>query len=308
MNGGDALVATLLAHGVDTGFCVPGESYLAVLEALRRERARFRLLTCRHEAGAAFAAEAYGKLTRGPGIAFVTRGPGATNAAIGVHTAAQDSTPMVLFVGQVGITNIDGENRGSHVVANEQYPLRTEGQADFARFSEGEYARRHAAVRREMAARGLDALIVWGESSGWGELSGARVGMANARYLSNFADQLREYVFFPRDGDPVLFTFSRSHSMCARDISVIPIEYTRADIALSVAERIKERGWQAGRIGLAGATTIFGQSLPADQYERFREELPDAELVVATDLLETVRARKSDEEINWIARATDFTD
>lgn len=187
-------------------------------------------------------------------------------------------------------------------------PLRTEGQADFARFSQGEYARRHAAVRREMAARGLDALVVWGESSGWGELSGARVGMANARYLSNFADQLREYVFFPRDGDPVLFTFSRSHSMCARDISVIPIEYTRADIALSVAERIKERGWQAGRIGLAGATTIFGQSLPADQYERFRDELPDAELVVATDLLEAVRARKSDEEIHWIARATDFTD
>ncbi len=101
MNGGDALVATLVAHGVDTGFCVPGESYLAVLEALRRERARFRLLTCRHEAGAAFAAEAYGKLTRSPGVAFVTRGPGATNAAIGVHTAAQDSTPMLLFIGHV---------------------------------------------------------------------------------------------------------------------------------------------------------------------------------------------------------------
>ena len=101
MNGGDALVATLLAHGVDTAFCVPGESYLAVLEALRRERDRLRLITNRHEAGASFAAEAYGKLTRTPGIAFVTRGPGATNAAIGVHTAAQDSTPMVLFIGQV---------------------------------------------------------------------------------------------------------------------------------------------------------------------------------------------------------------
>ena len=101
MNGGDALVATLLAHGVDTAFCVPGESYLAVLEALRRERGRLRLITNRHEAGAAFAADAYGKLTGTPGIVFVTRGPGATNAAIGVHTAAQDSTPMVLFVGQV---------------------------------------------------------------------------------------------------------------------------------------------------------------------------------------------------------------
>ncbi len=101
MNGGDALVATLLAHGCDTGFCVPGESYLAILTALRRERARFRLITNRHEAGVSFAAEAYAKLTTKPGIAFVTRGPGATNAAIGVHTADQDSSPLVLFIGQV---------------------------------------------------------------------------------------------------------------------------------------------------------------------------------------------------------------
>ena len=101
MNGGDALVATLLAHGIETAFCVPGESYLAVLEALRRERDRIRLITNRHEGGASFAAEGYGKLTRTPGVVFVTRGPGATNAAIGVHTAAQDSTPLVLFIGQV---------------------------------------------------------------------------------------------------------------------------------------------------------------------------------------------------------------
>ncbi|MEE2981542.1 MAG: thiamine pyrophosphate-binding protein, partial [Pseudomonadota bacterium] len=101
MNGGDALVATLLSHGVRAGFAVPGESYLAVLEALRREQDNFRLITCRHEAGASFAAEAYGKLTRNPGAAFVTRGPGATNASIGVHTAAQDSSPMVLFIGQI---------------------------------------------------------------------------------------------------------------------------------------------------------------------------------------------------------------
>ena len=101
MNGGDALVATLLAHDVRAGFQVPGESYLAVLEALRKAGDRIRLVTCRHEAGAAFAAEAYGKLTRTPGAAFVTRGPGASNAAIGVHTAAQDSSPMVLFVGHV---------------------------------------------------------------------------------------------------------------------------------------------------------------------------------------------------------------
>ena len=101
MNGGDALVATLLAHGLDTAFCVPGESYVAVLEALRAARERLRLITNRHEGGASFAAEAYGKLTGKPGIAFVTRAPGATNAAIGVHVAAQGSSPLVLFVGDV---------------------------------------------------------------------------------------------------------------------------------------------------------------------------------------------------------------
>ena len=101
MTGGDALVQTLLAHGITQGFGVPGESYLAVLEALRRERGRLRLVVTRHESGAAFAGEAYGKLARHPAAVFVTRGPGATNAAIGIHTAAQDSTPVLLFVGHV---------------------------------------------------------------------------------------------------------------------------------------------------------------------------------------------------------------
>ena len=101
MTGGEALVQTLLTHGVTQGFGVPGESYLAVLEGLRRERARFRLVVTRHESGATFAAEAYGKLARRPAAAFVTRGPGATNAAIGIHTATQDSTPVLLFVGHV---------------------------------------------------------------------------------------------------------------------------------------------------------------------------------------------------------------
>ena len=101
-NGGQILVANLLAQGVDLAFCVPGESYLAVLDALYDAREQIRLLVCRQEGGAAAMAEAHGKLTGRPGICFVTRGPGASNAAIGLHTAAQDSTPMILFVGQVG--------------------------------------------------------------------------------------------------------------------------------------------------------------------------------------------------------------
>ena len=99
--GGDALVATLLDHGVDTAFGVPGESYLAVLEALREAQDQLRFVITRHESGATFAACAYARLARKPGIAFVTRGPGATNASIGIHTARQDSVPLVVFIGQV---------------------------------------------------------------------------------------------------------------------------------------------------------------------------------------------------------------
>lgn len=109
MNGGQALVATLLNHDLTAGFCLPGESYLEVIEALRVARDRFRLVNTRHEAGASFAACAYGRLTGRPGIAFVTRGPGATNASIGIHTAQQDSCPMVLFVGQVPVAELGRE-------------------------------------------------------------------------------------------------------------------------------------------------------------------------------------------------------
>src|SRR5258705_490223 len=95
------LVDALKIHGVDTAFCVPGESYLAVLDALYDARDYIRLIVARQDGGAAYMAEAYGKVTGKPGICFVTRGPGATNASIGVHTAHQDSTPMILFIGQV---------------------------------------------------------------------------------------------------------------------------------------------------------------------------------------------------------------
>ena len=106
MNAGEALVRTLDSHGVDTVFCVPGESYLAVLESLRGHANSIRLITNRHESGATFAANGYAKISRKPGIAFVSRGPGATNASIGVHTADQDSVPLVLFIGQIPLSEI----------------------------------------------------------------------------------------------------------------------------------------------------------------------------------------------------------
>ena len=98
--GGRLLVDALLEQGCDRIFTVPGESFLAVLDALHDTPA-IDLVTCRQEGGVTFMACADGKLTGRPGIAFVTRGPGATNAAIGVHVAKQDSQPMILFIGDV---------------------------------------------------------------------------------------------------------------------------------------------------------------------------------------------------------------
>jgi acetolactate synthase I/II/III large subunit len=106
---GHALVEALIAQGVHTCFGVPGESYLAVLDGFHEHREHIRFIACRQEGGAAFMAEAQGKLSGRPGVCFVTRGPGATNASIGVHTAFQDSTPLVLFIGQVASDQRDRE-------------------------------------------------------------------------------------------------------------------------------------------------------------------------------------------------------
>ncbi|MDD1963796.1 thiamine pyrophosphate-binding protein [Pseudomonas putida] len=108
-SGGQVLVDALRVNGVERAFCVPGESYLAVLDALHDVQDEIDLIVCRQEGGAAYMAEAYGKLTGKPGICLVTRGPGATNASVGVHVAFQDSTPMILFIGQVARDQIERE-------------------------------------------------------------------------------------------------------------------------------------------------------------------------------------------------------
>ena len=114
--GGQLLVDCLLAQGVDTAFGVPGESYLAVLDALYDAADRLRFVGCRQEGGAAYMAEAHGQLTGRPGVCLVTRGPGATNASIGVHAARQNSTPMLLLVGQVEL-----EHRGLEAFQEVEY-------------------------------------------------------------------------------------------------------------------------------------------------------------------------------------------
>src|SRR5690349_8843649 len=108
--GGRALADALVAQGIDHVFAVPGESYLDVLDGLYNVRQKLRLVTCRFEAGAVNMAEAYGKLTGRPAAAMVTRGPGACHGAIGVHTAMQDSTPLLLFVGQIPFEETDRES------------------------------------------------------------------------------------------------------------------------------------------------------------------------------------------------------
>ncbi len=106
---GHALIEALIAQGVDTVFGVPGESFLAALDGFYLHRDRIRFIACRHEGGASFMAEAQGKLSGRPGVCFVTRGPGASNAAIGLHTAFQDSTPMLVLIGQVASDQRDRE-------------------------------------------------------------------------------------------------------------------------------------------------------------------------------------------------------
>ena len=108
--GGKLLADALVAQGVTHAFCVPGESYLDLLDGLYAQRNRIQLVTCRFEAGAVHMAEAYGKLTGRPGVALVTRGPGACHASIGVHVAFQDSTPLVLIVGQIPFEETDRES------------------------------------------------------------------------------------------------------------------------------------------------------------------------------------------------------
>jgi len=108
-HGGKILTDALVAQGVKMAFGVPGESYLPVLDGLHDVQDQLKFVICRQEGGASYMAEAYGKLTGEPGVLMVTRGPGATNGAIGVHTGFQDSTPMVVFIGQVGNEFVERE-------------------------------------------------------------------------------------------------------------------------------------------------------------------------------------------------------
>lgn len=108
-HGGQILANALVRQGVDLAFGVPGESFLPLLDGLVDHSKDFRFITCRQEGGAAYMADAYAKLTGKPGVVMVTRGPGASNAMVGIHTAYQDSSPLVLLIGQVGTDMVERE-------------------------------------------------------------------------------------------------------------------------------------------------------------------------------------------------------
>lgn len=108
--GGELLINQLVEFGTSRVFMVPGESFLPCIDALYEKQENIETIVCRHESGATFAAEAHAKLSKEPGIAFVSRGPGATNASIGIHTAQQDSTPLIVFIGQVGRDTMDRDS------------------------------------------------------------------------------------------------------------------------------------------------------------------------------------------------------
>ena len=107
-SGAEVLIDALSINAVERIFCIPGESYLAALDALY-DRSQIDLIVCRNEGGATYMAEADAKLTGRPGVCFVTRGPGATNASGGLHVALQDSTPLILLIGQIARKDIDRE-------------------------------------------------------------------------------------------------------------------------------------------------------------------------------------------------------
>ena len=137
-HGGRILADALVAHGVKVAFGVPGESYLPVLDGLHDHRERLRFIVCRQEGGASYMAEGYGKLTGEPGVLFVTRGPGATKGSVGVHTAMQDSTPMVVFVGQVGNDMAERE-AFQEIDYRRMWAADEMGRADRSRRTDSEY-------------------------------------------------------------------------------------------------------------------------------------------------------------------------
>jgi Xaa-Pro aminopeptidase len=174
---------------------------------------------------------------------------------------------------------------------------------DHPRFAEEEYARRYAEVRRRMRERGLDVLVLYGDSGSQGS------NHANIKYLSNYQDPVASYLVFPREGEPALYISNRLYLPYARRMSVIPetdaVDY---DPAGRVERRLRELGHDKGVIGLVGFRGILHSSLPYGPVSHWHKTLDSASFADATDLAAEVRAVKSQAELAWFRRGAALTD
>ena len=174
---------------------------------------------------------------------------------------------------------------------------------EYPRFSKQEYARRYTEVRKRMRDRGLDVLIVYGDSGSHGG------NHANVKYLSNYQDPISSYVVFPLEGDPALYMSNRLYLPYARQMSVIQetdaVDY---DPAAKVERRIRELGLEKGAIGLVGLRGILQGSLPHGHVAHWERAFSSASFAEVTDLLAGARSVKSKEELRWFRKGAAYTD
>ena len=171
----------------------------------------------------------------------------------------------------------------------------------YRKFSPAEYARRHALLQGVLVRKGLDAAIVYG---GYKEMF-----QQNARWLTGMREGMQFYAVFPRDGAPTAYNSLYPHLICARRISAIPdTQWGGANLALTIAKKIKELGCAGGRLGLVGIHADRGVTLPMDHYLIFKDEMPQAELVNITRDVEELQMTKSEEELSFYARGAEYTD
>ncbi len=173
----------------------------------------------------------------------------------------------------------------------------------FPRFSAGEYARRYARVRELMAARGLDALVVYGDSAFQGS------NHANIIWLANWTDPYSAYVLVPRRGEPTLFISNPLYRHTGvRASNLTQVEWGGWNAGRTIGERLRDLGLGKGRIGLAGVRNVIRASMPYEHGVALREVLPEATLEEALDVLQEARLLKSAEEMAWFERGAAFTD
>ena len=176
----------------------------------------------------------------------------------------------------------------------------------FPKFSDAEYANRWQRIRDAMDDRSLDCLVIYG---GHASHFGNDPGQASLRYVTNFIDQFQAYCIFPRDGESTVLTTYNGHIASARDICMVPdMRFAGQMIPQRVADTLKEKGFERGRIGIVGVTSDRQFSLPHEHYMVITETLPYAEFEVVTQMMEALRRIKSDEEIEFLREGARRTD